>query len=245
MTDERVPATEGAVLAIDASGRSLAVGVFAGDGCVAARHVDEPYQHSRQLIAAVAQVMREAAVAPQALTLIAVTQGPGSYTGLRLGAMAAKTLAWAWDVPIAGVNALAVLALQAGAPAVIASLPARRGELYVQAFAGADDAAALHPLGDVAEGATETVLAQLGRTLPAQFRWTLAGPGWETIELERVAALLDRQVVRAGEDADRPRAGTVAALGRLETARGRLYDAMTFAPSYLAHAVARGEPPSP
>ena len=81
------------------------------------------------------------------LDLIAVTIGPGTFTGLRIGLAAARGLSLASGVPLAGVSTLEALA--EGVPAarregrtVLSVIDARRGEVYAQAFA-----AALAPLG--------------------------------------------------------------------------------------------------
>src|SRR5690606_11574016 len=118
---------------------------------------------SRRLVAVIAEVLAEAGWEPGDLDLIAVTRGPGSYTGLRLGAMAAKILAWSGGVPLVGVDALAVRAANAAglAEAVVAALPARRGRVYAGAYRLDGDARPPRPLAPVEEGAPEDVLDQL------------------------------------------------------------------------------------
>ena len=64
---------------------------------------------------------------------IAVGLGPGSFTGLRVGLAAAKALAYALRLPIAGASSLQALALDAQGP-VHAATEARKGELFVQSF---------------------------------------------------------------------------------------------------------------
>ena len=64
---------------------------------------------------------------------IAVGVGPGSFTGLRVGLAAAKALAYARKLPIAGASSLQALALDALGP-VYAATEARKGELFVQPF---------------------------------------------------------------------------------------------------------------
>ncbi len=67
---------------------------------------------------------------------LVVGTGPGSFTGTRLGVVAAKTLAWAWSVPLVGVSSLAADAAAAGWPGavVVASAELLRGELYVGVY---------------------------------------------------------------------------------------------------------------
>ena len=78
----------------------------------------------RDLYAAIDEVLAE----PQDLDAIAVGTGPGSFTSLRMGIAAARAIALALDVPLAGVSTLDALA--AGAPGAIPVVDARRREVF-------------------------------------------------------------------------------------------------------------------
>jgi tRNA threonylcarbamoyladenosine biosynthesis protein TsaB len=82
-------------------------------------------------------VLREAGVALEAVDAFAVTLGPGSFTGLRIGLATLKGFALGTARPAVGISSLAALAAAApaGAGPVLATLDARRGELYAGAFA--------------------------------------------------------------------------------------------------------------
>jgi tRNA threonylcarbamoyladenosine biosynthesis protein TsaB len=77
-----------------------------------------------------AELLREAGVKPAELGGLVVGTGPGSFTGLRMGLAAARGLAFALDVPVAGVSTLDALA--AGAPGALPVVDAGRREIFTR-----------------------------------------------------------------------------------------------------------------
>ncbi len=73
-------------------------------------------------------LLTEAGLERDHVTRIVVGTGPGSYTGLRMGLITARTLSFALGVPLAGVSTLAALA--AGAPGAVPVIDGRRGEIF-------------------------------------------------------------------------------------------------------------------
>lgn len=95
--------------------------------------------HSRELMLLVAQIMERSGISVEQLDAVAVSSGPGSYTGLRIGVSIAKGLAFAQDIPLIGVDTLKALAKRAqsfvfGDSHIIPMLDARRMEVYVTVF---------------------------------------------------------------------------------------------------------------
>ena len=66
--------------------------------------------HSVHVVPVMEQLLAASNTQPGQLDGIAVGVGPGSYTGIRIAVTAAKTLAWAWDIPVAGVSSLQAIA---------------------------------------------------------------------------------------------------------------------------------------
>src|SRR4051812_44848291 len=96
------------VLAFDCAISGLGVAVVRNGVCLA-QHREEGRGQAATLLPAIAAVLREAEVDRRALSLIAVTVGPGSFTGVRVGLAAARGLALALGVPLAGLATTAVL----------------------------------------------------------------------------------------------------------------------------------------
>jgi tRNA threonylcarbamoyladenosine biosynthesis protein TsaB len=100
--------------------------------------------HQERLAPMAAAVMAVAGQAFDALDLIAVTVGPGSFTGLRVGLAFAKGLALALGIPCVGIGALEALAMsETGSGFVAAAVDAKRGQIWLQVFI--DGRAAMAP----------------------------------------------------------------------------------------------------
>jgi tRNA threonylcarbamoyladenosine biosynthesis protein TsaB len=186
--------------------------------------------HSERLLPAVDHVLGAAGVALAEVGAFAVSIGPGSFTGLRVGVATLKGLAFGDARPVAAVPTLAALAASAGCSAepVLACLDARRGEVYAAAWApGATARAPLVPEGVFTPAA-------LARVAPRSC--TLVGcPGEEAV-LESVRAALGGGA-RLAEPAP-PRAFFVGRLGLELLERGETLAASGLAPRYLRRAEA-------
>ena len=97
---------------------------------------EEGYSHAERLHVFIEEIIKEVGITFQDLIAIAVSQGPGSYTGLRIGVSAAKGLCYALDIPLIAVDTLQVLASQATVSSglIIPILDARRMEVYSAVF---------------------------------------------------------------------------------------------------------------
>ena len=98
---------------------------------------EEGYSHAERLHVFIEEIIKEAGITPNDLSAIAVSQGPGSYTGLRIGVSAAKGLCYALDIPLIAVDTLQSLASQVTISngLIIPMIDARRMEVYSAVFA--------------------------------------------------------------------------------------------------------------
>ena len=121
------------VLGLDTCLSTCSVAVLDDDRVLASAREVMARGHQERLAPMTREVMAEAAVAFDRLDRVAVTVGPGSFTGLRVGIAFAKGLALALDRPTAGIGTLEALAAEAQG-LVFPAIDARRGQLYLQAF---------------------------------------------------------------------------------------------------------------
>jgi tRNA threonylcarbamoyladenosine biosynthesis protein TsaB len=121
------------VLAFDCSGASCSAAVLIDDRAAAQRFASMERGHAETLLPMIETVLREAALTPAMLDLLAVTVGPGSFTGLRIGLAAARGLALARGLPAIGVPSFdVVLAEEADDRPLFIVLESKRAELFVQ-----------------------------------------------------------------------------------------------------------------
>ncbi|WP_342580541.1 tRNA (adenosine(37)-N6)-threonylcarbamoyltransferase complex dimerization subunit type 1 TsaB [Ureibacillus sp. FSL W7-1570] len=148
-------------LGIETSNKPLSVAI-AKDGQVLAEIVQNSNMtHSVTCMPAIEEVFRKANLQPADVDAIAVSEGPGSYTGLRIGVTIAKTLAWTLKKPLVGVSSLKVLASNAELynGTICALFDARRKNVYAAAYCGMD----LNTIIPEHHGSLEELLQQLKR----------------------------------------------------------------------------------
>ena len=165
------------ILALDTSTPRAAVALATSAGAILTASPDPLPRHGRNLVPTIRDLLRESGLSVRALDLLAVGLGPGSYTGLRIGLTAVKTLAYVAGRPVVGFDSLEAIARNAppDAPRVAAIADAQRGDLYTADFAR--ESGVLVRLGPTrVEPADEwlTRLAQAGPTL-------VLGPGLERL----------------------------------------------------------------
>jgi tRNA threonylcarbamoyladenosine biosynthesis protein TsaB len=124
------------LLLIETSARVGRVGLAEGPVLLAEDSLDEARRHLRDLAPSVARLLRERGWAPRDLGGVIVSLGPGSYTGLRVGIMSAKMLAYATSCALIGAPTFEVIARQAKTAGrkLIVIADAQRENLYVQSF---------------------------------------------------------------------------------------------------------------
>jgi tRNA threonylcarbamoyladenosine biosynthesis protein TsaB len=126
--------TQPITLAIDTAAPRLQLALLRADGGVDVELVDIAKGHAEILFGRLENLLARNGLGHPDIARIAVTTGPGSFTGLRIGLSAARGLGVARKKPVLGIPNLLALSLSASAGPVAVLLDARRGEAYFELF---------------------------------------------------------------------------------------------------------------
>ena len=123
------------ILNIETSTKACSVALFSGKQLVSHKeHVEEKFSHSEKLSLYMLEVLDLAKITFTDLSAIAISMGPGSYTGLRIGVSTAKGLCYALDIPLISISTLQAMAygisLTEESDVFCPMIDARRMEVY-------------------------------------------------------------------------------------------------------------------
>ncbi len=125
------------ILSIDTSNALCSVAVN-DNGEIFFSASDQPRQHARRILPMVSQLLSERKLRLTDIDAVAVVSGPGSFTGLRIGAGVAQGLAFGAGIPVIGVSALEIIAAKAhragGHTDLLVCVLAREDEVYSAAY---------------------------------------------------------------------------------------------------------------
>lgn len=209
------------LLALDTATEKGSLALAADDRLLAEYSLDSPGTYLQHLLPGVEELLQAAGHSLQDLGAIAVSQGPGNFTGLRIGLATAKGLAWALGCPLVPVPTLEALAAQfpnKTLPTAVI-MDAKREEVYLGIFHCPEELP--QPL---AEPQRLPVAALPARLQPPLL---LTGPGLNAYG-DFLKKLLSPEISWAPPERRLPRAATIARLGRL-----RLQQGLTIAPQHL------------
>jgi tRNA threonylcarbamoyladenosine biosynthesis protein TsaB len=219
-------------LVIDTSTDQPAVGIMSRVGCVHISSTAAPARrHGRDLVLRIGELVRAAGLTVMDLGVVGVGLGPGSYTGLRIGLTAARTLAYTTGAVLLGLDSLEGWARTAPAEAssVHVVADAQRGDVYAADFARES----LHePLKRVTASRIEP-LEGWSRRLRGP--GLVVGPG---LDSPAIRAAVPAQMQIADASPDRPRTVALLDLARQLCAGGRRDDLWALEPNYLRRSAA-------
>ncbi|MCA9058000.1 MAG: tRNA (adenosine(37)-N6)-threonylcarbamoyltransferase complex dimerization subunit type 1 TsaB [Planctomycetaceae bacterium] len=213
------------LLAIETSGPrgSIAISI---DGCLVEQRwlQTDGRRHAQTLTADLDQLLRELEILPAEIDVVAVSIGPGSFTGLRVGLTCAKTFAWLNECRLVAIETPAIVARQANPqiPVVRVIQDALRGEFFMAAYR----------ITETGQRVSEADVCLIpGTELPTDV--PLAGQGIEKLAPECLARF---QTTDSAEW--EPRAATVATIGWEFALIERFCDTATLEPLYIRRSYA-------
>jgi tRNA threonylcarbamoyladenosine biosynthesis protein TsaB len=216
------------ILALETSGKSGSVAVADGPRLVGQLTLNPDQRSAQSLAAGIRELLSSIGWRSSDIELVAVTKGPGSFTGLRVGVVTAKTLAYAIGARVIGLNTLEVIAAQARveAPRLSVAIDAQRGQVFAATFDS--DAQSDWPINGGSRLLDDD--EWLGELKPGM---ATSGPA-----LARLSGRVPSGVSLVDEQDRAPRAEAVAALAWMRHLQGAYDDVWKLAPLYLRKSAA-------
>lgn len=163
------------ILAIDTSTEACSAAILQQSGCVW-RFEITPNTHTALLLPMITSLLAETGLSLQDLDAIAVTRGPGSFTGVRIGVGMAQGISFGLKIPVYEISTLAALALQAEANGrVIVAIDARMQEVYTATFDC--DAKCIRMIDE--ENLYKPAMLIEQALIQREYPTTLIGTGWD------------------------------------------------------------------
>ncbi len=233
------------ILGIETATPVCSVGIADGDRVIAEISFDIKNLHDRVLADAVQQMLRWSGGSLAQIDAIAVSAGPGSFTGLRIGMGVAKGLAFAQNKPVVAVNTLLLQAAAAARHAqtfaqgrglepstvhIMPLLKSRRGEIYAAAYS------AQIPLPAQIEAGKVITVADFPASFPSPV--VLCGNGVALLQEAGILKSFEHVLVLAENEA-RLSGGLAARLGEIKFRRGEAIEAESLEPFYVQEFVVK------
>ncbi len=216
--------------AIESSGLVASVAILSDGVLLAEYSVDYKKTHSQTLLPMFEEIVRMTETDPKTLDAIAISAGPGSFTGLRIGSATAKGLGLALDIPLVEVPALQAMAYQASGfhGLVCPMMDARRGQVYTGLY-GFDKEGLPSEIVSQQVCACEQMIEKINEAGESVL---LMGEGSDVYR-QQIEEGLRVPYAFAPPHMARQRAGAVAALGAWLFAQGKTISSDQHAPVYL------------
>ena len=156
------------ILSFETSAKAASVALMEDGKLLAESYQNTGMTHSQTLMVMAQDLLKQCGLGPKDVDAVAVANGPGSFTGVRIGVAAAKGFAWGGEKPLVGVSTLEAMALQLGVwqGYVCPVMDARRSQVYNALFhvsggmytrVREDRAISLAELGEELKNLTEPV----------------------------------------------------------------------------------------
>lgn len=221
------------ILALDTATMVSSVAVADEKKVLAELTVQTRLTHSETLMPHIQQVLEMAGVERSDLTGIAVSIGPGSFTGLRIGLGAAKAMAYALNIPLIGVSTMEALAWHYPVPNVniIPLIDAQKGNVYAASYSFEPESESIKTISDVAVYSFDEVFEHFGTD--GKCCVLLGDMAVKKAIPRRAKGELPANFIIAPIHTIMPRAATVAVAGLKKLAAGEVGSVMDMEPIYI------------
>ncbi|MHC4879730.1 MAG: tRNA (adenosine(37)-N6)-threonylcarbamoyltransferase complex dimerization subunit type 1 TsaB [Planctomycetota bacterium] len=219
----------GVTLGIETSGMAGLVALCRDGRLLEERELEHTRRrHAQTLIQELRTLLSNHNVAPSDVDLIGVSHGPGSFTGLRVGVVAAKTFAFATDCRLVAVDTLAAIAEAADDSVTSISVvsDAQREQLFVGEFTRTSSTGLFERQGPIEIADADVWCTALESRASETF--AIAGP-----VLKKLTDRIPAEVRQLDEPAWQPRASAIATLAERLAAREQFADPFELEPFYL------------
>lgn len=125
------------ILNIETSCKNCSVSISENGNIIGLKEqIFDEYSHSKSLHVFIDEIFKQTKLSPQKLSAVAISEGPGSYTGLRIGVSAAKGICVALNLPLIAIDTMQILArkIECAEGYIISAMDARRDEIYYSVF---------------------------------------------------------------------------------------------------------------
>ncbi len=225
------------ILAIDSSSLVATVAVVQDDIMIAEYTINHKKTHSQTLLPMIDEIVKMAEISLDDIDAIAVSGGPGSFTGLRIGSATAKGLGLVWNKPLIHVPTVDAMAynLYGTDKLICPIMDARRSQTYTGLYKFVDDEFQI-----VMEQCAISIEELAGKINDLNEKVIFVGDGIPVFK-EYMDEHLQVQHFYAPAHLNRQRAGAVAVLGEKYLAEGKTETAAEHGPDYLRQSQAERE----
>jgi tRNA threonylcarbamoyladenosine biosynthesis protein TsaB len=221
------------ILAVDTSTDACSAALFI-DGKIQEKFALTPKEHTKLILPMIDQLLADAQLLPQQLDALALSRGPGSFTGVRIATGVVQGIAFGADLPVVPVSTLASIAqdffnLHPAEPLAFTAMDARMGEIFWGVYRR-------NAVG-LAELVGDEAVTPASAVIFPDISGYGVGTGWAVYQQqleERLGPLVQGVVSNIW-----PRAACVAQLGAYGFANGQAVDVAQAMPVYLRDKVAK------
>ncbi len=223
------------VLAIDTATNAASVAVVEDDRLLGEYTINNQKKHSQLIMGLMESLLKDLSLTVKDIDLFAVANGPGSFTGLRIGVAAIKALAHSTDKPVVGVSTLEALAysIPCCEHIIVPIMDARRNSVYTASYIWDDG---FRALSDIEAMTIDECINDCGELLEVMF----TGDGVEVYR-DYISERLGERAFFAPGAFCQTRASSVAMLAMQKAKKGETDTYLSLQPMYLKKSQAERE----